>query len=606
MKRRKTGKNEAENAARQEEARKHPDDILARKDPMQADEKEVIARDKDKTVILDEENTPLSRAQSEEQKIIASQRLEERYGHEKSSFTRLSEIISILHRDGAAQGMNPVKLRRILEDLGPTFVKIGQMMSTRADLFSKRYTDELAKLREDVSPLPYTVVMQVLEENYGDYHAVFSAVEEEPLGSASMAQVHRAWLLDGTPVVVKVKRPGIYYQMDRDVRLLRKATGLLRLSDVLNGVVDVNSVIDEFWETAKEEMDFEQEGRNCVRFYEENKDMVFIDCPHIYLEHTNKDILVMEYIDGYEIGDPKKLKELGYDPDEIADKLAYNYIDQIVNNGYFHADPHAGNIRIRGDKIVWMDFGMMSELSPRDKDLMKMGIRAIAGNNVIQLVDTILALGTPMQPVDYSQFTIDMERFMSTYMTADLDRIDIVEMTTQIFTICHHHHIQLPKGISMLARALMTIEGTLLDLDPALNIMRLITSHKELFSERSLKSEIAQTLGKVRESTESLIDLPVQAENLLKLLNRGQVKVNLNLLGSQAPLANLDRMVNRLVVCILIAALLLASSIICTTKMKPTFLDIPLLGFAGFFIAFCLSLWLFVKMLFLHEKNKPF
>ncbi|WP_300962387.1 AarF/UbiB family protein, partial [uncultured Dubosiella sp.] len=168
-----------------------------------------------------------------------------------SSWKRLKQIVGILHKYHIEKGMNPVKLRLILEDLGPTYVKIGQIMSTRQDVFSKRYCDELVKLRSSVTPLPYETIVEVLKQEYHEAPGeLFESIDEVPLGSASIAQVHKAVLKDGRPVVLKVQRPGIYKEMEEDIRLIRKAVKLLNLSDALTSVVDMNTVVDEFWTTA--------------------------------------------------------------------------------------------------------------------------------------------------------------------------------------------------------------------------------------------------------------------------------------------------------------------------------------------------------------------
>jgi ubiquinone biosynthesis protein len=522
------------------------------------------------------------------------------------SSPRMRQILAILVKHKIQKGITPVKLRLILEDLGPTYVKIGQIMSTRADIFSKRYTDELVKLREDVAPLDFEIIMQQLTTLYGENTLPFSCIDPKPLGSASIAQVHKAKLQDGRDVVIKIKRPGIYEQMEQDVKLMKKAIRVLDIADVGNGVVDFNMVLNEFWQTAQEEMDFEQEAKNAKKFKEQYKDCKFIDAPDIIGELSNKDILVMEYIEGYVINDADALDAAGYDREEIADKIAFNYISQIIENGYFHADPHSGNIRIRGDKIVWIDFGMMSTLSHRDKELMKDGISSIASQNAPMLVDTILTLGIVKREVDYTSLVSEMERFMKAYLSTDLNEIDIVKMVTEIFEICHRYAIMLPKGISMLARSLVTIEGTLVSLHPGLNVMELMAKHLPSLNQTNWKKEISSASLQVHDSLKSSVQIPSQTLQVLNMIEKGQVKLNLNLLGTNGTQANINRMVNRIIICVLDAALLLSSSVICTTEMKPQFLGIPLLGFVGYFVAMCLSIWLFFKMLFLHHKNKPF
>ncbi|WP_302608952.1 AarF/UbiB family protein, partial [uncultured Dubosiella sp.] len=316
--------------------------------------------------------------------------------------------------------------------------------------------------------------------------------------------------------------------------------------------------------------------------------------------------LVMEYVGGIEIDDIVTLDKEGYARSEICEKLAYNYVNQIIDVGFFHADPHAGNLRIDEGKIVWIDFGMMGELTPRDRDLMKQGVRSLVNRDSALLVETILTLGTSKKEIDHAKFTVEMDRFMNKYINMSLSDINLPQMVQEMFAICHQYAIMLPKGISMLARSLITIEGTMRVLDPKTNIMQVLSSYEMELLNINWNRKLKSMLVKAVEAGEDSIELPIHAKHLMEALQKGQLKVNLNLLGSEVPLANLDRMINRIVVCILIASLLLGSSVICTTNMHPKLLGIPLLGVFGFLIAFGMSLWLFVKMLFLHQKNKPF
>lgn len=524
-----------------------------------------------------------------------------------STSARFAQIVSILRKYHIQKGMDPVKFRMILEDLGPTFVKIGQIMSTRQDLFSQRYCKELMKLRSNVTPMLFSVVEQIIKETYGDlFYEDFESIDETCLGSASIAQVHAATLKTGQRVVLKIQRPKIYEWMERDVALLRKAVKILNLSDIVSSVVDLNMVIDEFWYTAKQEMDFTNEAKFAKRFKKEYEDCKFIDAPKIYDEYTRKNILVMEYVDGIEINDTEKLDAQGYDRSEIADKVAFNYLSQIIENGFFHADPHSGNLRIRDDQIVWIDFGMMGTVNESEREIMKQAVRAIALKDTQKLVDCILMIGNCTKEIDYTAFCNDMDKFMNQYLSVPYAQIDIAKLIQDMFSLCHVYSISLPKGISMLARSMMTIEGTLTALDPNMNTMKIALSHKSSLTQIDWKKEIKSGFKRSLDALNHSIDIPVQTSDVLKMVQRGQIKVNLNLMGSQAPLAKIDQMVNRIIVCVLIAALVVGSSLICTTKMKPTILGIPALGFIGYIIAIGMSTWLFFKMLFLHRKNKSF
>lgn len=519
---------------------------------------------------------------------------------------RLAQIIGILRKHRITQGLDPKKLRYIIEDLGPTFVKIGQIMSTRQDMFSQRYCNELKKLRSSVKPLPFEVIIHTVEEEYGClWNEIFQSIEKEPLGSASIAQVHKATLCDGKEVVLKVQRPYIYEMMERDIALIRRASHILRLSEVLGSIVDIDVVLDEFWAAAKQEMDFTVEGGYAIRFKNTYQELKYVDAPIIYREYTSTKVLMMEYVDGFEICDYEKLRENGYDLEEIADKLADHYITQIIDDGFFHADPHSGNLRIRDGKIIWIDFGMMGILDNRDRELMKQAVHAIVLNDSGKLVETILTLGIHGDLVDYPLLLNDIESFMNQYLQMELSQIRLDLMVQDIFTICHKHKISMPKGVSMLARGMVTMESTLMDLYPSSNMIRIAANHMSgSLKDIQWKEELKTAGRKMYDATHHMIDMPVQLSDFLRMVNHGQIKVNLNLIGSEIPIAKLDKMVNRVIICILAAALLLGSSLLCTTNMEPKIFGLPLIGFVGYVGAMIMGCWLLFKMIKLHKKNK--
>lgn len=521
-----------------------------------------------------------------------------------SSTRRFSQIIHILKKHKLTQGVDPVKLRLILEDLGPTFVKIGQIMSSREDMFSERYCKELMKLRDEVAPLDYEKIKVVLSEEYGcQIDEIFSNIELIPLGSASIAQVHRATLISGEDVVIKVQRPGIYEMMERDIALIRRSSSLLKLNKALGNVVDINIVLDEFWHTAKEEMDFNQEAEYAILFAHNYQDVKYIGTPKIYREYSTAKVLVMEYIGGFDIGEHDALLLEGYDLKEIAAKLADNYLAQIVDEGFFHADPHCGNLKIRDGKIVWIDFGMMGILNSRDRELMKRGLQAVVFNDAGKVSDVIMALGVHDDEVVYPQLLSDMESFCEQYVSINLSDINLAVLMQDIFNICHKHHIQMPKGITMLARGLVSFESTLALLDPKTSVLEIASQHLKHQARPDIEKILKDGSRKTYEATGRMLEIPIQFSDILKMARHGQFKLNLDLTDSKEPLHRLDKMVNRMVVVIFAAALLVGSSLICTTDMQPKFFGIPAIGLIGYLGAIVMGMWLFIRMLSIHKQD---
>ena len=250
---------------------------------------------------------------------------------------RLREITRVLLKHKIQSGLNPEKVRKIAEDLGPTFVKIGQILSMRDDIIPLAYCEELKKLRLNVAYMPFNVVKEQVEKATGkSLNELFKSVDEEPLGSASIGQVHKATLLDGNDVVFKVMRPGIYQMVESDLRLFKTALSANNLIPQTKGLnINIESLIDEIWKIMAEEMDFTHEVNNLKLFSSLNKDYVYISTPKVYDEYTCKEFFVMEYIDGIQISDKEKLLENGYDLHEICEKFANNFLVQIVEKGFY-------------------------------------------------------------------------------------------------------------------------------------------------------------------------------------------------------------------------------------------------------------------------------
>ena len=306
---------------------------------------------------------------------------------------RLTEITGVLHKHGITRGVTPEKLRLILEDLGPTFIKLGQIMSMHSDILPKRYCDELMKLRSEVAPMAFSEVEEVLMEAYGcPWEEIFEQIDPTPLGSASIAQVHRAVLKDGSTVVMKVQRKGIYEKMARDIGLLHRAVKLLPPVS-FKDLVDLDMVLDELWMVTKEEMDFQTEAANLEEFARRNKEIAFVGVPKLYQVYTNHLVLVMEYIEGYAIDDREHLEAEGYDLEEIGSKLVDHYIKQVMEDGFFHADPHPGNVKVREGKIVWIDMGMMGRLTDSDREQIGKAIQGIALQDVGLIEEVVLTFG---------------------------------------------------------------------------------------------------------------------------------------------------------------------------------------------------------------------
>ena len=410
----------------------------------------------------------------------------------ESNGTRLREIISVIHKHQIARGVTPEKLRLILEDLGPTYIKLGQIMSMRSDIFPKKICDEFMRLRSEVTPMPFSEVREVIEHAYGmKLEDVFEEIQETPIGSASIAQVHKAKLKSGETVVVKVQRKGIYETMSRDIAFLHRAVKLMPPINMA-GLVDMNQVLDEMWVVAQDEMNFLAEAANMEEFARLNKNVAFVTSPMLYREYTTTQVLVMEYIDGIGVDEKEKLLEAGYDLDEIGSKMADNYVKQIMEDGFFHADPHPGNMRIRDGKIVWIDMGMMGRFSQRDQVLLGKVIKGVATNDVSLIVEAVLSLGDFHDKPDQKLLYSDIGDWLTKYGNANFGGLKMGTLMQDLMDIMKENRVSMPHSLTMLVRGLTTIEGVIAEIAPDINVVQVAAARMSgnRFSTSNMKEEL--------------------------------------------------------------------------------------------------------------------
>lgn len=504
--------------------------------------------------------------------------------------SRLSEMLEVLKQNEIAHGLTPQKLRKIMEELGPTFVKLGQILSMRADLIPSAYCEELTRLRSQVTPMPGSEVKRVIRQEYGinSIHEVFLSFDTKPLGSASIAQVHKAVLRNGNPVVVKVQRHGIKETMGQDVAILRKAIGLIKFAPDLGDPLDFRIMLEEMWVVAQQEMDFLIEASHLDEFARLNRDIQYIGSPKVEKHLTTSRVLVMEYVQGIPVDHKDHLLEQGYDPNEIARKLAANYAKQVLDDGFFHADPHPGNIAVRDGKIIWLDLGMVGKISQRDRGMLRAAVQAIVHDDVYELKNVVLSMGVLRQKINHAALYNDIDLMMTKYASADFATINLGRFIVELNDLTNRHHIGMPEGVSMLGRGLMTIEGVLADLDPSINFIEIVAGHlaeKELDLRKELKETSFTALAALRKT----MDIPAHLADILKMTVKGQTKINLEITGSEEPLATIDVMVNKIILAIICAGLLIGSSLICTTDMQGKLFGIPALGTVGFLLAVILG-----------------
>ena len=535
--------------------------------------------------------------------------------NEQISGDRLKEIRDVLSRNKITRGISPEKLRVILEELGPTYIKLGQIMSLHSDILPKRYCDELMKLNSEVTPMPFCDVEKVLNESFGcPWQDYFSYIDEKPLGSASIAQVHRAKLkvrIDKPSdveedVIIKVQRIGIYETMSRDIAIFHKAVRFLPPVGDLKNLVDLDMVLDELWLVAQEEMDFCKEEANMREFAENNKDVKYVRCPRLYKNYSTNRVLVMEYIGGCSINDVEKLQAAGYDLDEIGKKYANSFIKQFMDDGFFHADPHPGNVKIADGKIVWIDMGMMGRLSEHDRKVMVQGVKGIALHDVNIVEEAVLSIGDFRGTPDRGKLYQDLKVFLQEYGSASMGNLNVPDALAALMDIMKENKISLPHGMTMLCRGLSHVQGVLAEISPDINMGEIaVTKFSEDYLESfDLKSALKKNSKDIARAMQKGIEIPSLANDIMKEYLAGHSNVNISLHSSKGLEELVYSSIRNIVIGLCIAALLIGSSIICMTGMTPQVLGIPLVGAIGFMFALASSAFLVLRNIYYKIKKK--
>ena len=519
----------------------------------------------------------------------------------KTRTRRLKEIYSILQKHHFLRGFSPEEFRAMLEDLGPSFVKIGQTLSTRSEILPKAYCDELAKLQMECDPLPFDQMLEALDDIYGERQGdIFDAIDPTPLGSASLAQVHKARLANGDVVAVKIQRPGVKATMALDIDIMRMVARQASRFMKDDQMLDLRDVVEELWATFLEETDFQREAANLQEFARLNKDVAFIDSPHVYPELCGEYVLVMEYIDGIPILATDRLRAAGYDLEEIGEKILDNYATQILDHGFFHADPHPGNLLIRNGKVVYIDLGIMGRLSPHDRAGFGNIIQAVGMQSATELKTALMsfAIAKDNAAIDHTRFLADLDLLLEDYGSCDVADIDIGMFLNDILMLTRSCKVTLPSSITSVSRGLVTLEGTILPFIPNENVVSIINAHIQRTKDpaEELAGAMEDLALALRSSARGSMDAAQYSGEALKMLTRGQLKVNTEVLGSEAPLSHLGKIVNRLTIGIIIAGLFIGSSMLSLSSMEPRLLGVPVLAFFGYLGAAILSLWVVVDI----------
>ena len=525
---------------------------------------------------------------AKEEKKVARKRFDEIIGVAKRH-----HLAKLLTKNEDDEDFEVSDLRYAMEELGPAFIKLGQLLATRPDMVGNEIADDLKMLRDNTPVTPFEEMREVIEGELGKpLEEVYSEFNEEPLGSASIGQVYKATLKEnGMEVAVKVQKPGIYDVIVPDVKILNNLAGTVDKHVSGSRTYNLPAMAQEFERSIFKELDYMEEVRNIGKITKNFEEVDYIKIPEVYPELCSNKLITMELIDGYEVTDLFDNEIEGINNTEIAQYGTQSYLKQVLLDGFFHADPHPGNLFVTKDaKLCYIDFGMMGVVNDTFRSNFAQLILLLLDGNSHHLINQLLYMNiiTPEQNTD--EFKMDVDDLLNTYIGVELDQMDGI--FDNLMNVMIKHNIILPREFVMIGRGILLIEDAGNRLDPHFNL----TAELEEFAKKMIKTKfepgnlIGGGFNYIVEIEHLLKDLPDRLNSTLNKLEKGELELNMNHTG-------LDDLKDQLSISLIISALLIGSSIAILADKGPRIWDISAIGFFGFLISAILGIYIIYKFL---------
>ncbi|MEH6459276.1 ABC1 kinase family protein [Chitinimonas sp. JJ19] len=511
------------------------------------------------------------------------------------TFERAGESLDLPEEEVRNEQDAPVRARRALEELGPTFIKLGQVMATRVDVFPPDWIAEFEQLQSNVPATPFAELEAELERVWGaPPREMFVELDETPIGSASIAQVHRARLPDGREVILKVRRPHIVAKIEADLRVLHHLASLVEFEFPDARQYQPVRIVEQFAKSLRRELDLAQEAHHHRRFAENFASDKHIVIPEIFWDYTNEIVNVQAYVGGVPGNELSLLEAAGLDRKLLAQRGADAVLKMVLIDGYFHADPHPGNvIYLPDNRIAFIDFGMVGRLpAPRRDEIVDL-LAALAARDERGILNVLLDWTADIA-VDEEKLAADLAEFMFNYENLALKDIRFGQLLNDVIAIMREHTITLPADLTLLFKALITLEGLGRQLDPEFQMVPHLTPfvRQVLLNRYSPKALVKKGRRNLWEMLTLAGGIPRDLSRLVKAARRGKLKIDLDLKRLDQFGAQIDRAANRLTLGIVTGCLIIGSSIVMTVPAGPRLFGLPAFGFIGFLIAFLNSIWL--------------
>ncbi len=511
---------------------------------------------------------------------------------QNGSLRFLRRLIPRFTRNRASMHSKWEKMRLVCEELGPTFVKFGQILSNRADLIPAELVVEFEKLQDKVPPFSAKEAKQVVESELNkSIEVLFKVFEPEPFASASMAQVHKAYLKTGEKVAIKIQRPGIQDMITEDIKVMYTLAALFEKRIPSLRAIDPVELVKNFEISILKELDFIHESINVQRFHnnltnEKVKGSGY--CPAVYPEFSTGKVLTLEFINGTKISEYDKLLLLGHDRKIIAQKLSTSYVKQVFDYGFFHADLHPGNILIRPDgEICFLDFGLMGSIMPRDIEMIGKLFTSVLDKDVKNIIRALQQMSGELTINNMRDFEAEINEFVQVYSASSLHKNEMSTILMELRDIIIKNGLKVPAHFFLLARSMVTVEGVIHKLDPNIELLNLAKPYIRRIIRRKLNplrwgKKVLSTLFEFGNQME---DFPRDLKNAIRRINTGQLNVNLNHKGIDPMVHTINRVTKQLISAVIVASMLVTSGLFITKGIGPKWQGYSVFGEIGIALA---------------------